>query len=106
MKKDGVLYKANNAYIIIDSDGLDPIFGCLDELFVIGGNMIIFSIMSCSVSHFDPHYHAYAVTCSSKQSFILSSLDHNVYYGHTLADGLTYIALKSFSLVSLQNAYK
>ena len=42
-------------YIIIDTDGLDPIFGCLDELLVIGGNMIIFT---CSVSHFDPHYHA------------------------------------------------
>ena len=72
-------------YIIIDTDGLDPIFGCLDELLVIGGNMIIFT---CSVSHFDPHYHAYAVPCSSKQTIIFSLLDHYVYHGHT------HIALK------------
>ena len=35
-----VLYKCNNTYVIVGSDGLDPIFGRLDELLVVGGNAV------------------------------------------------------------------
>ena len=39
-----MIYKNNNTYLIIGSDGLDPIFGDLNDILVVGGEMAIFSL--------------------------------------------------------------
>ena len=51
--------------------------------------------MLCKVIYFDSHYHAYAICHTSKRSIISNILDHNVYHGHVLSDGLTYMYYNS-----------
>ena len=62
VKKDGILYKSNNAYLIIGMDGLDPVFGRLDDVLVAANHLIIFQVSLCRVLYFDDHYHAYVIT--------------------------------------------
>ena len=82
--------------IITDSDGLDPIFSRLDDLMVVGGDMVIFLISVCKVLYFDSHFHAYVISVTTQQCLITISnlLDHNIYHGHKFANNLTYIVLK------------
>lgn len=94
VKKDGVVFRSNNAYIIIGSDGLDPVFGLIQDVLVVGGDMVIFVISKCSILYFDSHYHAYTIAVTSHKLLVSVLLDYNVYHGHKLADGLTYIPLK------------
>ena len=91
---NGILYQNNNAYLITSYDGLDPVFGYLNDLMVIGGDKVIFMVLMCCVLYFDSHYHSYVVSVGSQKLLISDILDHNVYHGHTLSDGLTYIPLK------------
>ena len=84
-------------------DGLDPIFGRLDELMVIGGDSVIFVLSWCEVLFFDDHYHAYAVTVTSQRLFLSKLLDHNIYHGHKLANGYTYTPL-NITFCSYNNA--
>jgi hypothetical protein len=92
--RDGVTYKNNNAYVIIEHDGMDPVFAIIEELIVIGGDMVLFSVRNCSVRYFDDHYHAYVVDHTSQQSLTIELLDRNVYHAHVMSDGLKYITLK------------
>ena len=48
VRRNGILYKSNNSYLIIKSDGLDPIFGQLDDILVVGGDQI-FQYASCCI---------------------------------------------------------
>lgn len=98
VNNNGILYKNNNVYVIIKSDGLDPVFGQLDNILVIGGNLVIFVLYICEVLFFDDHYHAYVVQATSRRSFISQLYDNNVYHGHKLANDLTYITLKYYFL--------
>ena len=93
IRKDGVLYKNNNAYLVIGSDGLDPLFGRLDELLVIGNN-IVFLVTKCNVLYFDSHYRAYVINIGLERSLFCNIAHQNVYHAHKLSDGLLYIALK------------
>ena len=70
--------------IIIGSDGLN----LFDDLLVVGGDMIIFHV---TVLYFDSHFHSYVISITSQQSLFSVILDHNVYHGHTLADGQIYV---------------
>ena len=97
VKRDGIIYKVNNAYLIVDSDGLDPIFGQLDDFFVIGGDIVIFCVTLCKVLYYDSHYHSYVVANTSNRKVVSSLVDHTVYHAHTLS-GFTYITLKSYFL--------
>ena len=94
--KNGVHYKCNNAYLIVGTDGLDPLFGQLDDIMVLGGDFVIFLVSMCSVLYFDSHYHAYTVTVTSTQLLVSKLFDHNVYHSHKLANGQSYIYLKYF----------
>ena len=99
--RDGVIYKNNNAYVVIGYDGLDPVFGIIEELIVIVGDMVLFCVRNCNVCYFDDHYHAYVVDHTSKQSLTVELLDRNVYHAHVLSNGLRYITLKqSFMYMS------
>lgn len=94
VRRNGVVYQSNNAYLIISSDGLDPEIGHINDLLVVGGDMVIFALSLCKVLYFDYHYHAYVIKVTSHQTLVSKILDHNVYHGHKMADGLTYITLK------------
>ena len=93
VKRDGIHYESNNAYVIVGSDGLDPIFGHLDELLVIGGDIVIFCVSLCRVLYFHSHYHAYVISITPKRSLFSTLYDPKIYHSHRLADQLTYISL-------------
>ena len=93
VKKDGILYKSNNAYLIIGTDGLDPVFGHLDDILVAANHLIIFQVSLCRVLYFDDHYHAYVITVTSDQKLYNKLLDYNVHHAHRLCSG-TYLTLK------------
>ena len=94
ISRDGVTYKNNNAYVVIGHDGMDPVFAIIEELIVIGGDMVLFCVRNCIVRYFDDHYHAYVVDHTSQQSLTVELLDRNVYHAHVMSDGLSYITLK------------
>ena len=94
VRQEGILYQNNNAYLITGSDGLDPIFSRLDDLFIVGGDLVVFVVSLCQVLYFDSHYHAYAISVTPQQSFFTKLVDHNVYHGHRVSNGLIHIALK------------
>ena len=98
VSRHGTLYKNNNVYVIIKSDGLDPVFGRLEELMVLGGNCVIFILSLCSVLFFDDHYHSYAISVTPQRLFLSKLHDHKVYHGHKLKNGHTYITLKHYFL--------
>ena len=96
VRRDRILYQANNSWLITGSDGLDPKFSFLNELLVIGGDIIIFVISICNTIYFDSHYHAYVVEVTSKQILVSVDdlLDFHVYHSCKLSDGLIYVSLK------------
>lgn len=98
--KQSTTYRADNTFVITQSDGLDPIFGQVNDVLVIGGDFVLFVLSMCKVLHFDDHYHAYAISITAcKQIVSLSALlDYNVYHAHKLSDGLSYISLKYYFL--------
>ena len=105
--RDGVTYKNNNAYVVIGHDGMDPMFAIIEELIVIGGDMVLFCVRNCNVRYFDDHYHAYVVDHTSQQSLTVELLDRNVYYAHVMSDNLSYITLNhSFMYISLKKCKK
>ena len=61
VRYEGVVYKANNCYLIKESDGLDIRFVKLAEILVISNSLVTFVVHDCRVLYFDNHYHAYAV---------------------------------------------
>lgn len=101
IRRDGVTYKSNNAYVITAHDGMDPVFAIIEELIIIADDLCFFCISSCNVRYFDDHYHAYVVDHTSHQSLTDNLLDRNVYHSHIMSNGLRYISLKhSFMYVS------
>ena len=88
---NGIMYQCNNAFLIINTDGLDPVFG---HLLVIGVHQVVFVVSVCKTLYFDDHYHAYAICVTSQRSLFCILKDHNVYHGHTLSDGVTYVTMK------------
>ena len=96
IKKDGILYKNNNAYVITGFDGLDPVFSRVEEILVIGGDFITFLVTVYNTLYFDSHYHAFVIAITPRKSLIQIEhiLDPGVLHAHVLSDGLSYITLK------------
>ena len=57
---------------VIGHDGMDPVFAIIEELLVIGGDMVLFCVRNCRVCYFDDHYHAYVVDHTSEQSLTVN----------------------------------
>ena len=94
VKKDGVTYKSNNAYVVFQYDGLDPVFACIDDLIVLAEDTLLFDVRVCITKYFDNHYHAYVIDVTSKKLLISSVIDRYIYHAHLLADGCRYLTLK------------
>ena len=70
VRKDGILYQANNTYLVTDLDGLDPIFSYLHEVLLVSSHVVVFVVSNCVTLHFDRHYHAYVIILTPKQLLI------------------------------------
>lgn len=97
--KLSTMYK-EKSFIIIGSDGLDPVFGRIEDILVIAGDYVLFVVVVFNVLYFESHYHAYALSITSNKKVVsLSNLsDYNVYHSHKMSDGLSYITLKYYFL--------
>ena len=65
VKMDGILYKVNNSYLVVDTDGLDPIFGRLNSILIVSNSLIVFQVIKCETLFFEAHYHAHAIKPTS-----------------------------------------
>jgi len=81
---EGKLYKCNNAFLIVGTDGLDPLFGQLDDVIVVGRSSIVYSLSLCKTLHFQEHYHSYVITVTSTKKLFSKLWDENVYHAHRL----------------------
>ncbi len=48
--------------------GLDPCFAYIDELIVVGGDLLFFLARLCDMLYFDDHYHSYVIKITPQQS--------------------------------------
>lgn len=89
MKRNGCLIK-KSAYLITGSDGLHPILGKVEELLILSDALVLF-VPPVKVLYFDDHYHAYVVTVTNEQSYLLvdslSSYANSTLHAHK-KDGL------------------
>ena len=90
---------------VIRRDGMDPVFAIIEELLVIGGDMVLFCVRNCRVRYFDDHYHAYVVDHTSEQSLTVELLERNVYHAHAMSDGFSYISLKHSFMYIIQEMF-
>ena len=97
VRHEGVLYKANNCFLIKDSDGLDPKFVTVEEILVIGSCLLVFIVHECKILYFDDHYHAYTIELTPNKSCVNADMlyDHNVYHGHKI-NSVVHISLKYY----------
>ena len=101
VKKDGVTYKNNNAYVVVQYDGLDPLYGYIDDLVVIAGDLLLFNVRMCTTQYFDDHFHSYVINVTSRKLLFKNIIDRNVYHTHILVDGHRHLTLKySFMYLS------
>ena len=96
VKMNGILYKANNAFLIVGTDGLDPVFGQLSNILVINNSVVVLQLFKCETLFFDSHYHAYTIKVTAEQSLYMDRdlLCYDVYHSHTLCNRYSYISLK------------
>lgn len=94
IRKDGILYK-DEAFIITGSDGLDPIFAKLDQLLVVGGDMVVFIVYPCNTLCFDSHFHAYVVEINTQRVLVSDLACPNVLHGRKV-NNYTYVGLNYF----------
>lgn len=102
VRYDGIMYKANNCFLIKASDGLDPVFVKLEEILVIGNSLVTFFVQECNVLYFEDHYHSYAVEVLPAKSVVyLESLhDCTVLHGYMI-NSITHVGLRYYFLSDL-----
>ena len=98
VKKNSIHYSSNNCYVIINTDGIDPIFGHIIDIYVVSGNMMLLHLYRCQTVYYDDHFHSYVVTDTPNMSVICDEnlISPYVLHGHKLFGDFnkTYITLK------------
>ena len=94
VKLGGILYKPNDAYVVLESDGLDPVFGLIIDILVLSNCLVVFHVMKYRTLYFSEHYHAYAVQATCEQLLYDKLFCHEVYHAHRVVEGVHYICLK------------
>ena len=99
VKYSGTTIK-KNAYVIIGSDGLHPMFGKIVDILVLL-DVVVLLVYHYDVEYFDDHYHAYAVVLSTRQSYdrFDELIDPFILHAHKKDDTL-YIYLKHYVHIS------
>ena len=52
----------NNYYVMVGTDGIDPLFGHIIDVFIVGGDLILLHVYHCQNVYFDNHFHSYVIT--------------------------------------------
>ena len=94
VKLDGNLYKPNDAYLVLETDGLDPVFRLIIDILVLSNCLVVFQVIKYRTLYFSEHYHAYAVQAICKQLLHRELFCHQVYHAHRVVEGVLYICLK------------
>ena len=47
IKKDGIYYSNNNTYLITGTDGINPLFGHIINMYLVGGDLLLFHLYQC-----------------------------------------------------------
>ena len=63
----GTEYKSgvDDTYVIVRSDGLDPVFAKLMSIIVVGTDFVIFDVLICTCLYFSEHFHSYVVNITT-----------------------------------------
>ena len=98
IKYFGTLYKNSNAFVIIGSDGLDPLFAKIMSFIVVGSDFAVLEVNLCKTLYFDSHFSSYVIDYTSNRDLVaLNKLyDHYVYHGYELADNSKHISLRYY----------
>ena len=106
VKKYGIIYRPG-AYILYTVDAIDMVeqtlwFGLIEEILVIGSNLITFLIRKCKSLYYDDHFHAHIFAKTSEQCVIdcSSLLDPAVLHCRSIGDKY-FINLKYYVNVCL-----
>lgn len=91
---NGIRYKCNNAFLLLETDGMDPVFGHLDDILVVGGSFVVYCVSLCITLYFEDHYHSYVIEVTSVKKLLSALWDHNVYHAHQGQDKKLYVTLK------------
>ena len=98
VKKNSVNYCNNNCYVMVGTDGIDPLFGHIIDVFIVGGDLILLHVYHCQNVYFDDHFHSYVITDTTNMSIVcLEDLPSPfVLHGHKLFDesSETYIIMR------------
>ena len=97
IKKDGLTFKKNNCYVVMDSDEYNPKFGRVDDILVLGGDLCILLITHCITEYFDSHFHAYVIHPSLDKSYVCCDDLRNACILHVhRCHGILYVYLKYY----------
>lgn len=102
VKINGILYKPNNAHVLCKVTKLDLaeptfVFGCIDEIMIIGSTLALFTVRVLESEYFNDHYHAYVVKQTSDRLVVLHStlVDPTILHSRTIG-GKIHINLKYY----------
>lgn len=74
-------------FLIVGTDGLDSVFGHLDDVMIVGGSFVVYSLSLCKMLYFEEHHHSYIITVTSTKKLFSKLWDQNVYHAHKFQDG-------------------
>ena len=79
VKASGITIK-KNVFVIIGTDGFNPVFGKVVDILIIAG-IVILHVVRYTVEYFDDHFHAFVVCATSDSSCVRfdSLADNSVY---------------------------
>ena len=93
-------YCTNNSYIITGSDGLNPIFGKILDIFIVCSKILLLYVQKFTCEYYDEHYHSFVVTESTAKCIVNASdikQINTILHGHTLfnSNKKLYVMLKN-----------
>ena len=99
VKASGITIK-KNVFVIIGTDGFNPVFGKVVDILIIAG-IVILHVVRYTVEYFDDHFHAFVVCATSDSSCVRfdSLADNSVLHAHKIGDCL-YLYLKRYFCTS------
>ena len=94
VKKDGIKYHKNNCYVVTGSDGTDPVFSRIIDVFIVCGDMVLLYVQAYSNQYYDEHFHAYVVCESPHLLSVLTTFRVQLFYTVINGGCDIYITLK------------
>lgn len=70
VKTGGNCYTTNNCYIATGSDGLNPTFGEILDIFLVCSNILLLYVQNYTCEYYDDHYHAFVIKASANNFIV------------------------------------